>query len=179
MVILPRNIRKIVWSFVTTCILILPLSTGLQAGLWEWLSGKPRPKPAPKIEKPEGPSRDDLIKAVQDRLAGKKYKTSVTRVEPQWVTCSQIDVQMARCAQVGFKRTIPVTVTKTEMRDCKRPPDTGWSVQKIGSDRWRVSNSGSTWDLTRMSGGGVNPDTVYIPVKGSSWAFKIEAHQDC
>jgi hypothetical protein len=186
MFLLPKNTGNIIVQFATIAILAFFPSNNLHAGLIDWLFGEEK---APRIEKSDEPSRDDLIKAVQNHVASKTYEKTTHKVEQRPRRCSQIDVdldphakrnpELAKCPYVGATYFVSETVPVRRRYECKRPPDHGWSVQKIGSEKWRVSNSGSTWDLTKISSKSVDVDVIYIHVRGSKSAFKIAAHQEC
>lgn len=121
-------------------------------------------------------------------MRGSTY--TVTVYEQRQVTrrCSQLDVdldpymprnpELAKCPRVGATYHEWESVPVQEQRDCQPLPATtsGWSVQPTGSDRWRASYGGSTWNVEKLSGGSASQgDTIRV----SSFTFSIVPNQDC
>jgi hypothetical protein len=135
-----------------------------------------------------GPSDVDLIQAVRRSVEGKTYEVTSTRQEEQRHVCSEFDVkldpfmprnpELAKCPRAGATYPIWTSVTVRETRKCELlpPPESGWHVQGIGEDRWRVTQAGSTWDVQRLRGEAAKPgDHVEV----SSFSLRIDAHQKC
>jgi len=134
------------------------------------------------------PSNNDLIEAVRNSVAGKTYAESVPRTEQQQHVCSQMDVEtdpnakhnpeLARCPSVGHVYYTPVTTWVNEQRTCDSLPGAavGWSVMPVREDVWRVSQSGSSWDIQKLEGQAANAGNV---IRFSGFAFTITAHQKC
>ena len=109
--------------------------------------------------------------------------------------CSQFDVdldpyakrnpELAKCPRVGATYWVNETIQVKESHSCGSlpGPDAGWQVQEIGSDKWRVSISGSAWDLTKLEGESkgqkIDAKIVQVHIRGSQYAFIIAAHQEC
>jgi hypothetical protein len=148
-------------------------------------------KKVPKVTISDNPSRDDLIRAVRNHVSGKTYSKTTYERRQISRTCSQVDVdldihakrnpELARCPYVGATYWYSKNVPVQKKYNCRMPPPPGhnWYVQKISSNKWRVSNSGSKWDLIKISSKSVGVDVIYINVRGSRNAFRIYAHQDC
>jgi hypothetical protein len=134
------------------------------------------------------PSRDQIIQAVRQSVQGKTHTVTVPRQTQTWRTCSQTDVdldpympgnpELARCPYQGATYPVWQTVYERETRSCDPLPGPGyaWSVRDMGFDRWRVSLSGSTWEIKRVSGGAA---ALGERVQISGFVFTVEAHQDC
>lgn len=134
------------------------------------------------------PTRTDIIEAVRDSVNGKTYTATIFRDEAVFHTCSQMDVDMdpymphnpelAKCPSVGATYTTWETYTEYETRTCEAlpGPEYGWYVEELGDDKWRVTYSGSVWDVEKLEGGAASMgDTVHV----SGFVFKITAYQDC
>jgi hypothetical protein len=188
MFLLSRYRGKILLILVTLLTMVFLSSHTLHAGFLDWLFGE---KKVPKVTKSDDPSRDDLIRAVINHVSGKTYSKTTYKYLQKTRTCSQIDVdldpyakrnpELAKCPHVGATYWVSERIPVQKRYRCMTPPppDHGWSVQKISSNKWRVSNSGATWDLTKISSKSVGVDVIYIEVRGSRNAFRIDAHQDC
>jgi hypothetical protein len=134
------------------------------------------------------PSNNDLIQAVRNSVAGKTYAESVPRTEQQPHTCSQMDVEtdpyaqhnpeLAKCPSAGHVYYAPVTTWVDEQRPCASLPDPsfGWSVMPLRENLWRVSQSGSSWDVEKLEGQAANAGNA---IRFSDFAFAITAHQKC
>ena len=132
------------------------------------------------------PSREDIIQAVRRSVEGKTYTENVSQQEPTTRMCSEMDVEtdpymprnpeLAKCPRVGAPYTTWQTVTKPEVRECKSlpGPESGWNVQALPPDRWRVSRGASVWDVEKTSG-----RRVEKAVTVSSFTFAITPHQNC
>jgi len=134
------------------------------------------------------PSREDIIQAVRRSVEGKTYTVMTVRQESRLHTCSQYDVdfdpymprnpELAKCPYVGATYTTWESVTEPETRTCDSlpGPEYGWRVEELGNDRWRVSQSGSVWDVEKLDGSSASVGEV---VRVSSFSFAIKPHQDC
>ncbi len=142
--------------------------------------------PIPTITKT--PSREDIIQAVRRSVEGKTYRVMTERQESKLHTCTQFDVdldpymphnpELAKCPYVGKTYTTWETVAEPETRTCKPlpGPEYGWQVEKLDDDRWRVSLSGSVWDVEKLDGASASAGEY---IKVSSFTFAIQGAQDC
>ena len=183
-----RNIKKLLFIFVMFIGIMFHYSHFVQAGIIDWLFGN---KQETKVTTSVNPSRYDLIRAVRNHVAGKTYTKTIYERRRISRTCSQTDVdfdyhakrnpELAKCTYVGATYWDWKNVAVKKRYNCKTPPssDHGWNIRKISANKWRISNYGSTWDLTKISSNSVGVDIIYISIRGSRNAFRIYAHQDC
>ncbi len=134
------------------------------------------------------PSREDIIQAVRRSVEGNTYTVTSSRQERIIRTCSQIDVdfdpympgnpELAKCPRVGATYKEWETVYDSETRTCESLPnvDAGWYVEEIGDNKWRVSLSGSVWDVEKLDGASASVGD-YVEVSG--FTFKISSDQGC
>jgi len=134
------------------------------------------------------PSSADLIQAVRNSVIGKTFSRQGSRWEQQQRTCSQFDVDMdpnakhnpelAKCPRVGAVYRVPVMVPTTETVGCPplTAPDSEWTVQKVGPNAWRLSQSGSAWDVTKIEG---QSNSAGKTVRTSRFNFAVNSHQAC
>lgn len=133
-----------------------------------------------KSDSTSEPSREDLIEAVRKSVEGKKYSESVPESQRKQHTCSQYDVdtdpnakhnpELARCPHVGATYWTTETTYVNNSLPCQTlpGPQSGWTVSQRTNDSWRVSYSGSSWDVAKTSGTSVNEqDSVSV----SKFAF--------
>jgi hypothetical protein len=132
------------------------------------------------------PSREHIIEAVRRSVDGKKYEETVYRREQVTRICSQQDVdldpymprnpELAKCPRAGARYTTWENVPRRETRECASLPGTesGWNVQEVARNRWRVSLGGSVWDVENKEGAAVEQG-----VKVSTFLFAITPHQKC
>ena len=123
------------------------------------------------------PTNTDIVNAVRQFVSGKTYTVYTTKQGNTPHYCSHKD-NSGHCPYAGaiyytFQR-VPVTETRT----CNPLPDSqlGWSVQQTGEDSWRVTNSGSAWDVEKIDGSTTQAGEV---MRFSRFAFQIQSHQDC
>ena len=165
----------------------LPLQT-LHAGMLDWLFGETEKS---KTKRSDDPSKEDLIQAVRNHVSGKTYRKPSFETRRRSRTCSQMDVdrdphakrnpELARCPHVGATYWVNERVSVQKRHTCPQPPgpSQGWSVQKLSSKQWRVSNSGSSWNLTHLRSESREVDVIHLQIEGKMNTFRIDAHQDC
>ena len=135
------------------------------------------------------PTRADVIEAVRLGVAGKTYTETAYGEVPRSRTCSQIDVdldpympgnpELATCSYVGDTYTVWDSVTSQEVRSCPAPPDaddSGWYVESLADDQWRVSHGTSRWMVSKLAGGAVGVEGA---VTVSSYQFGVQADRVC
>lgn len=162
-------------------------------------SRRPSSKHTEQIQPEFGePSREDLIEAVRNSVAGKSYTEtvqqtkSVPRTERRAHTCTQYDVdldinakrnpELAKCPHAGATYWVDETVYVNETTDVPQTriceslpgPESGWSVMPSGNDTWRVSYAGKSWDVKKESFKGV-PGAVSI----KRFEYTIKSNQPC
>lgn len=187
MLYISSNTGKVLFLLVTLMGIVFLSSHTLHAGILDWLLGK---KKVPQVTKSTDPSRGDLIRAVRSHVSGKTYNKTTHEYRQISRSCGQIDVdfdphakrnpELAKCPHVGATYWVSERVPVRKRYKCKTPPlDQGWSVRKISSNKWRISNSGRKWDLIKINSKSAGVDVIYIQVRRSRNAFRIEAYQDC
>jgi len=126
------------------------------------------------------PSREHLIQAVRSSASGRTYTEPVTQPRSQSRTCTSVDARTHRhgCAVAGQTYQVMVPVTTTETRQCPTlpGPDSNWNVQAQGDDKWRVSRSGSVWDVEKLSGQQVKAGTGFT---AGGFSFSVVPRQRC
>jgi hypothetical protein len=175
-----RQVAAIAAFFIITTIAIVVLG-----GCGGGSGGNNRPsRPAVTSD----PSREDIIQAVRRSVQGKTYVVRTAEQEARTHICSQYDVdldpymprnpELAKCPRVGATYTTWEPVSKQETRTCDAlpSPEYGWYVEEINNNRWRVSHSGSVWDVEKRDGGSASVGE-FVTVSGFS--FLIKPHQDC
>lgn len=170
-----RNTHKVILSFVTMLVLIfLPLHN---------------------LHAKDMPSREDLIRAVQNNVSGKFFEKTSYEFRQEFRTCSQSDVdfdinaqrnpELAKCPYVGARYSSNKRVPVKKRYKCKQLPNANlnWSVRRISTMEWRVSIGKSSWNFTNLGSKSVNENidegVIYIRTRESRNAFMIVAHQEC
>lgn len=176
-----RGARTRRWSTVTranTLTLVAPVVVVTLCLIGGCGGNHARPS-SPEGPVSETPSRENIIEAVRHSVEGKTYEVT-TQSEPTRHTCEQFDVNVHRygCSFVGQPYTTSETVPQHQTKHCGPlpGPDYGWQVTETGSDKWRVSQAGSVWDVEKLNGAAINGGEA---VNVSSFSFSIHPHQNC
>lgn len=154
-------------------------------------SGTPLPDiPAnsPSGSYTSSPEDKDIIRAVRNGVNGRTYTMPTGSWEWRTRYCTHQDVafdihaknnpELAKCAEVGDSYREKHYVSGTETHRCGTLPDVGWSVASLGDDRWRASQGGNSWVVTKIDGSRGAIEGM-IEVSVSDFSFQVEPNQTC